>query len=83
MKQKRQKLIGATVIVWAIITTIGAFLYAYIGTRSPIEEPMFRSMWGWHLLMFAIYVLPISLIILGVVLWLEYRLFSSKQTDSE
>jgi hypothetical protein len=82
MKRKKQKLIAATVIVWAMVTAIGAFLYALIETRSPIEEPVFQSMWGWHLLMFAIYFLPISLIILGVILWFEHRHFPSEQPDS-
>jgi uncharacterized membrane protein len=83
MKQKKQKLITATVIVWAMVTAIGAFLYALIETRSPMEEPVFQSMWGWHLLMFAIYVLPICLIVLAVTLWIEHKLLSSKKANSE
>lgn len=76
--KKKQKLIAATVIVWAMLSAIGAFVYALIGTRTPIEEPVFQSMWGWHLLMFAIYLLPVTVIILGLVLWLEHKLFPSK-----
>lgn len=77
--QRKQKVIAATIILWAVITAVGAYLYAFIRMRASLEEPVFDSMWGWHLLMFAIYVLPISLIILAVLLWLEYRLLSSSK----
>lgn len=83
MKQNKQKRMAATVILWAIVTAVGAFLYALIQTRSPIEEPVFQSMWGWHLLMFAIYLLPVALIILGIVLWLEHRYLTSGQTNQK
>jgi len=83
MKLIKQKIIAVTVFVWAVITGLGAYLYALIKTRSPIEEPVFESMWGWHLLMFALYVLPICLIVLAVTLWIEHKLLSSKKANSE
>lgn len=83
IKQSKQRVIAITVVLWAIITILGAYLYALIQMRTPTEEPVFVSMWGWHLWMYAIYVLPISFIILAVILWLESRLLSSGKAPSD
>jgi hypothetical protein len=73
MKRTKKKLIGFTIIAWAIIIGLGAYLYALLRARSPIAEPVFVSMWGWHLLTFAIFVLPPCLLVLIFIIWLEHR----------
>ncbi len=69
----KRKPILITILVWFALTALSGYLYARIKVQTPVSEPVFASMWGWHLLMFAIYLLPIYVIVLGVIIWLERR----------
>jgi len=68
-----------TIIVWFFLTVFSAYLYARIKVKTPLSEPVFDSTWGWHLLMFAIYLLPVFVIALVLILWLETKLLATKK----
>ena len=59
----------ATCVVWCAIT--GASAYSYVVSRitSPDAAPGYETEWGFQLLMFAIFRLPLFLGGLGLVWW--------------
>ena len=75
----KRKAILVTIIVWFVLTVFSAYLYARIKVKTPLSEPVFESMWGWHLLMFGIYLLPIFVIALILILWIEMKLLQKKR----
>jgi hypothetical protein len=70
---KLKSTVIATLVVWAVVTLSYAYLYVTSRTGLAGAEG-YEAEWDWQLFFFAITRLPLLLIVLGIVLWLERRL---------
>jgi hypothetical protein len=66
----------ATVGLWLVVTC--GYTYWYVTRRISLPEVVgYERTWDWQLFFFAITRLPILALLLGVVLWLEWRWLAS------
>ena len=74
MKWKKAWLL--TNLAWLIFILIMALVYAHNRLNSPVADPGYETTWSFQLLMFSFFRLPIYLVALIVVLWLEKKYLS-------
>ena len=66
-------------MTWCLLVCLIGFLYARRRIYSPDAVPGYETMWSFQLAMFAIFRLPILVLILVGVLFLEGKLFSKRK----
>jgi len=62
----------ATVGLWLAVTGVYAYRYAIRRVSLP-DAVGYERAWDWQLFFFAITRLPLLVLLLAVVLWLEWR----------
>jgi hypothetical protein len=70
------------VVGWILVTAIAAYLFAYLGVHSPTAVPGYETEWRFHLVMFAVFVLPFLACGLALLLWIERRWFLKHRGSS-
>ena len=67
-----------TSALWALATVVYAYMYVASHLALPGAVGYERD-WSWQLFFFALVRLPMLLLALGAVLWLEYLLLSPRR----
>ena|SRR5436190_5458539 len=70
--------IGSTVCLWLIATSAGAYFYALARIGAPDGSLGYEATWRFQLVMFSIFRLPLFLVALALVLWVENRFLSGQ-----
>ena len=68
----RNQIIGLTVLVWALVTVVYAYLYV-TNVLSLTGLQGYEAEWDWQLFFFGIVRLPWLILALAVILGLEIR----------
>ena len=69
---------GATVLLWVGVTAVCAYAYAFDRVTSPDAIRGYETSWRFQLTMFSIFRLPLFVVVLGLLLWLERHFWSGK-----
>jgi len=68
------------IVVWAVAVAVYAYVYVTSRIALPGAEG-YERLWDWQLFFFAIGRLPLLVIVLGVILWLERRISGRRRND--
>lgn len=75
-----KRMMVGTVIVWALATS--AYAYVYVTSSVALPEAVgYETDWSWQLFFFALVRLPFLILVLGALLYVEYRLWSHRRTS--
>ena len=74
----RRNIVISTIVLWAIASGVYAFIYISETIALPDAEG-YEKLWDWQLFFFSLVRLPILLVLLLVVLWLEYRFLPDRR----
>jgi hypothetical protein len=66
-------------VLWFVITSISAYAYALHRVTSPDAIPGYETAWDFQLFTFSISRLPLFVVALILVLWLERRFLPKRQ----
>ena len=68
------------IVVWAVAVAVYAYVYVTSRIALPGAEG-YERLWDWQSFFFAIGRLPLLVILLGVILWLERRISGRRRND--
>ncbi len=71
-----------TVTAWCLLVVLAGYSYARSRIYSPEATPGYETTWSFQLVMFAIFRLPILVIVLAGGLFLETKLLRNRRDDS-
>jgi hypothetical protein len=60
-----------TTLLWLIVTGCCGYFYALTRVTSPTAIPGYETTWKFQLVMFSIFRLPLFVLSLGIILWVE------------
>jgi hypothetical protein len=64
-----------TIALWAFGT--GVYAYIYVVSRLALPDAVgYETDWSWQLFFFSLVRLPLLILVLGALLYVEHRLFS-------
>lgn len=67
-----------TLIAWVVLTAV--YAYVYVTDRLALPDVVgYEKAWDWQLFFFGLVRLPILVVLLLVVLWIESRILSEGQ----
>lgn len=82
MKNSLKKVVAMTLVAWLIGTA--GYAYYYVHSRLNLPGLVgYETDWDWQLLFFGLVRLPLLLIGLATVIWLEFRYFSKDRGNGE
>ena len=71
----KSKVIASTVLLWLVASALYAYYYVISILRSPEEYDAYARNWKFQLLMFSIFRLPILVLALPLIIYLELIAF--------
>ena len=80
---KRSSIVMFTMLLWLLIVILWAYVYGRSGLAAAAQAPEDGNWtWGFWLLMFAIFRLPLLLVGLTAVLWAEFRFVKNESAPA-
>lgn len=74
----KRSMMAWIIVIWVLATA--AYAYLYVTTRVALPDAVgYEADWSWQLFFFALVRLPILILILGALLYVEHRLWSGKR----
>ena len=70
-----KKLYATTIAFWVILVVLWFFFYVNNRIHSPDATPGYETTWSFQCVMFLIFRLPISIVLLSLILFVENKLW--------
>ena len=74
----KRKVVTATIIVWATLTIVFAYVYVLIGATWPPVSDEYVTRWDYRLGFFALTCFPVLLLVLMLILLIEWKYLPEK-----